>query len=76
MFQGEFLDASLELIRFELEKIDRTPLLLFSSSFSILYELIDKIRWSCDAFRNILPQQTNEKLLNAVVEWYEYFHIE
>lgn len=34
MFQGEFLDASLELIRLELEKIDRSPILLFSSSLA------------------------------------------
>ena len=34
MFQGEFLDASIDLIRSELEKIDRSPVLLFSSSLA------------------------------------------
>jgi len=34
MFQGEFLDASLDIIRLELEKIDRVPILLFSSSLA------------------------------------------
>jgi len=34
MFQGEFLEASLDIIRLELEKIDRIPILLFSSSLA------------------------------------------